>query len=517
MPMTEPLHPVLLLILDGWGDAPASQYNAISQATLPVWNKLWREHPHTTLTASGLSVGLPSGQMGNSEVGHTHLGAGRVVYQDLTRISKAITDGVFSENPVLGRAFAAATASGGRVHLMGLWSDGGVHSHLDHFNAMMEMALQQFSGDIFLHAFLDGRDTPPRSAAGYLQSAMPLLVANPRLRFASVCGRYYAMDRDQNGQRMQAAWDLLVYGRAAFRAESALQGVEMAYARGENDEFVQATCIAAAGQEPVLIADGDVVVFMNFRADRARQLTRALLGGTVKGLDASNPPRLADFVQLTAYAQDIAASVAFPGQDLRHVLGSWLAEHGLRQLRIAETEKYAHVTFFFNGGEEVPFPLEERILIPSPKVATFDLQPEMSANEITDQLVQAIQSQTYALIVCNYANGDQVGHTGLLPAAIRAVEAVDTCLGRILKAVQSSGSEMLITADHGNVECMFDPESGQPLTAHTTNPVPLLYVGPRHVQCTEGGSLVDVAPTLLALLGLAPPPEMTGKNLLCWT
>ncbi len=511
--MSNSKRPVLLLVLDGWGYSEDRRYNAIAKANVPVWNRLWASCPHTLISASGMDVGLPDGQMGNSEVGHTNLGAGRVVYQDLTRISKAISDGSFAANPVLLNALASARKSGGRVHILGLVSDGGVHSHLDHIVAMVHMAHAQQSGEVLVHAFLDGRDTPPRSASGYLHGLQQKCADLPRFRIASVCGRYFAMDRDRNGQRMQPAWDLLLEGIAPYTAADALSGVAQAYARGESDEFVQATVVRNSTDQVCHIQDGDVVIFMNFRADRARQLMRAMMGTTVAGLQLSRTPDLAGLVQLTSYAEDIAAPVAFPGQDLNNVLGSWLAQHGLAQLRIAETEKYAHVTFFFNGGEEQPFAHEDRILIASPKVATFDLKPEMSVYEITDRLVEAIASQRFAVIVCNFANGDQVGHTGIMSAAIAAVEAVDRSLGRVIDAAHAAGMDVLVTADHGNVECLYDDATGQALTAHTTNPVPLVYVGVRHLTFRPGGVLADVAPTVLDLLGLGQPAEMTGRSL----
>ncbi len=506
--MPQPVQPVVLLILDGWGYSPDERYNAIAQAQAPTWRQLWQERPHTLISGSGLDVGLPRGQMGNSEVGHTHLGAGRVVYQDLTRISKAVEDGSFASNPVLNAAIDAAREATGRLHVFGLLSDGGVHSHIEHIEAMIKLAAQRGVSEILVHAFLDGRDTPPRSAAQYLQQLQAMLPAAARV--ASLCGRYYAMDRDHNWSRLQSAWDLLVEGRAAYHAATAHQGLEQAYARGENDEFVQATRIGA----PCRIEDGDVVVFMNFRADRARQLSHAFLDEQLPGLVRPRIPRLAQFVQLTEYAQDIHAPVAFAPQSLHRVLGEYWAELGLHQLRIAETEKYAHVTFFFNGGREQAFAGEDRELIPSPKVATFDLKPEMAVYEITDRLLAAIASARYDAIICNFANGDQVGHTGNMAAAIQAVEAVDRCLARLVAAVQAAGVEMIVTADHGNVECMLDEQAQQPLTAHTTNPVPLVYIGSRSVRMHEGGNLADVAPTLLRLMGLPVPDEMTGRPLL---
>ncbi len=507
--MPQHVQPVILLILDGWGYRSDAAHNAIAQAQAPVWRRLWQERPHTLISASGRDVGLPRGQMGNSEVGHTHLGAGRVVYQDLTRISQALEDGSFQQNEVLAAAVATVVQKKTKLHIMGLLSDGGVHSHIDHIEAMVALAVARGAGEVCVHAFLDGRDTPPRSAAGYLQKLSASLPAAARI--SSLCGRYYAMDRDNNWSRMQSAWDLIVDGEAPFHADSAAQGLAQAYARGENDEFVQATRIG----EVTRVEDGDAVIFMNFRADRARQLSRAFTAAEVPTLVRRRRPHCSSFVQLTEYAEEIKAPVAFPPQSLQRVFGEYLAEQGCHQLRIAETEKYAHVTFFFNGGREEPFPGEDRILIPSPKVATFDLQPEMSVDAITERLIAALRERRYEAVICNFANGDQVGHTGIMAAAIEAVEAVDRCLGRLLPVLAEVGAEMIITADHGNVECMLDEAAGQPLTAHTTNPVPLIYVGPRALSLRpDGGSLVDVAPTLLSLMGLPVPTEMTGHSLI---
>lgn len=510
--------PVVLVILDGWGYSEDTRYNAIAQAQAPNWNRLWADCPHTLISGSGMDVGLPHGQMGNSEVGHTNLGAGRVVYQDLTRISKAIADGDFFHNPVLAQAVDSAIERDAAVHVFGLLSDGGVHSHEEHIHAMVDMALQRGARKIYLHAFLDGRDTPPRSAETYItrmeQHLQKQAGAHPlTVRIASLCGRYYVMDRDNNWERVARAWQMLVQGKGEYTATSAEAGIQAAYARDENDEFVKPTLIVPQGAEPAYVHDGDSIVFMNFRADRARQITRAFVEPAFAAFDRGMVPQLSAYVQLTEYAADIPAPVAFPSQSLANVFGEYMAQLGKTQLRIAETEKYAHVTFFFNGGREEPFAGEDRILVPSPKVATFDLQPEMSAYEVTDRLVQAIGSGRYDAIICNYANGDQVGHTGIFAAAVKAVEALDQCLARVEAAVQQAGGELLITADHGNVEQMFDDDSQQPLTAHTTEPVPFVYVGPRQVTMRDGGVLADVSPTLLMLMGLPVPPEMTGTSI----
>ncbi|MDO8267239.1 MAG: 2,3-bisphosphoglycerate-independent phosphoglycerate mutase [Moraxellaceae bacterium] len=507
--MTGARTPTVLLILDGWGHSEETRYNAIAHANVPNFNRLWRNNPHTLISGCGMDVGLPHGQMGNSEVGHTNLGAGRVVYQDLTRISKAIVDGDFFTNAELVKAVDGAVKNGKAVHLFGLLSDGGVHSHEEHIQAMVKMAADRGAQEIYVHAFLDGRDTAPRSAEGYIRNLENVIATIGKGRIASLCGRYYAMDRDNNWARVSRAWELLAHGKPEFTAATAQEGLAAAYARDENDEFVAPTQIGA----PAFVRDGDSIIFMNFRADRARQITRAFVVRDFDKFDRGVVPAIAAYVQLTEYAADIPAPVAYPPQSLDNVFGEYMAKLGKTQLRIAETEKYAHVTFFFNGGREEPFAGEDRILIPSPKVATFDLKPEMSAFEVTDKLVEAIESGKYDAIICNYANADQVGHTGLFDAAVKAVEAVDVCIGRVEAAVQKVRGEMLITADHGNVEQMFDEGSQQPLTAHTTDPVPLIYVGPRPVRLLAGGILADVAPTLLTLMNTPVPAEMQGRAL----
>lgn len=500
--------PLVLMILDGWGHREAAADNAISCAHTPCWDRLWREQPHCLLDTSGEAVGLPAEQMGNSEVGHMNIGAGRIVYQELTRISRAISDGEFDTNPVLCSAFDGARESGGAVHVMGLLSPGGVHSHEEHFIAAVRLAAARGAERIWVHAFLDGRDTPPRSARASIDRMQSALDRLPAAHFATVTGRYYAMDRDQRWARTEQAWNAIVGGRAEFQAESAGSALEAAYRREQNDEFVQPTVIGEFDG----VHDGDAVLFVNFRADRARQLTRAFLEPAFPGF-ARQPPRLAAFVCMTEYMAELGAAVAYPAAKLHGLLGESLAAAGLRQLRIAETEKYAHVTFFFNGGEEQPFAGEQRQLIPSPQVATYDLQPQMSAPELAEALDRAIRSGAHDVIVCNVANPDMVGHTGILPAAIRAVEAVDDCLARVCQALDAVGGELLITSDHGNVEEMSDPGTGQAHTAHTTNPVPLVYRG-RAAEMASSGTLRDVAPTMLYLLGLPRPAEMSGKPLL---
>jgi 2,3-bisphosphoglycerate-independent phosphoglycerate mutase len=501
--------PVLLLILDGWGHRDDPADNALALARIPHWRALWERCPHTLVHTEGRHVGLPDGQMGNSEVGHMNLGAGRIVYQDLTRVDAAIEDGSFFANPELVAACVAAREGNHVLHVMGLLSPGGVHSHERHVFAMLELARREQVPQVAVHAFLDGRDMPPRSAQPSLGALQQHCDALGNARIASISGRYYAMDRDQRWERVHRAWDVIVNAQSDYRALDAQAALAAAYARGENDEFVAPTVIE--GAQPV--EDGDAVVFMNFRADRARQLTAAFVAPAFDGFDARRP-QLSRFVCLTEYDASLPAAVAFAPDDLAHTLGEVLAAHGLSQLRIAETEKYAHVTFFFSGGREAPYPGEERILIPSPKVATYDLQPQMSCPELTAQLVDAIRAQRFDVIVCNIANPDMVGHTGDLQAAIAAAEAVDAALGAITEAVHAVAGAMLVTADHGNLEMMRDPGTGQPHTAHTVGPVPLVYVGARDVTLREGGALRDVAPTLLDLLGLPQPAEMTGTSLL---
>ncbi|MEJ2694683.1 MAG: 2,3-bisphosphoglycerate-independent phosphoglycerate mutase [Candidatus Thiodiazotropha sp.] len=505
--------PVVLIILDGWGHSEDPDANAIAQARTPVWDRLWRENPHALINTSGAAVGLPGGQMGNSEVGHLNLGAGRVVYQEFTRVSRSIRTGSFFSNETLTEAVDKAVEQGKAIHLLGLLSPGGVHSHEAHIHAMVKLAVDRGAQKIYVHAFLDGRDTPPRSAEPSFVALNELFDELGRGRIATIVGRYYAMDRDHRWERTRLAYDLLVDGLAEHRVASACQGLREAYERGEGDEFVTPTLVVPAGEEPVTIEDGDVLFFLNYRADRARQLTSAFVEDDFDGFERIRRPRLGAFVSLTRYHKHFDIPVAFPPEKLRNGLGEFISNLGLRQLRLAETEKYAHVTFFFNGGRERPFEGEDRILVPSPKVATYDLKPEMSAEEVTDHLVEAIEGGKYDAIICNYANSDMVGHTGKIDAAMHAVETLDQCLGRVLKAIHLSGGEMLITADHGNSEQMEDRENHQPHTAHTTNPVPLIYIG-RNAALEEGGALCDISPTLLGIMGLEPPTEMQGRSLI---
>lgn len=500
---------MLLLILDGWGYREPAPDNAISVGRTPNWDRLWAESRHGLLDTSGEKVGLPDGQMGNSEVGHMNIGAGRIVYQELTRINKAISEGEFQTNPAFRKALDAAADSGGTIHLMGLVSPGGVHSHEQHLFALLEVCKQAGAGSLVVHAFLDGRDTPPRSAKASVRRLEEAVARIQGARVGSVSGRYFAMDRDQRWDRTRRAWDAIVEARSDLSADSAVAALDAAYARGEDDEFVQPTLVDSGAA----IDDGDVVIFFNFRADRARQLTSALCAPSFDQFTVSRPA-LAAMVTMTRYQDDLPCEVAFPPETLPDLLGEVVARAGMKQLRIAETEKYAHVTYFFNGGQEQVFANEERILIPSPKVATYDLQPEMSAPELERKLSACIAQQRHDLIVCNVANPDMVGHTGRMEAAVAAVEAVDHLLGAVRARIDSVGGEMLITADHGNVEQMTDPDSGQPHTAHTLNPVPLLYHGPRRIGRIEDGSLRDIAPTILDLLGLDKPAAMTGRSLL---
>ena len=500
--------PVLLLILDGWGHRDDPSDNAVAQAELPNWNALLRDCPHTLVHTSGLRVGLPDGQMGNSEVGHMNLGAGRIVYQDLTRIDAAIADGSFFANAELVGACAAAQHPGGTLHLFALLSPGGVHSHEAHLFAMLELARRQGVGRIAVHAFLDGRDTPPKSARASLEALAARCAAVPGAHLASVSGRYFAMDRDNRWDRVEKAWLAIAEAHSPLHAADGVAALEAAYARGETDEFVQPTVIAGAAP----MRDGDAVVFMNFRADRARQLSASFVRPDFSGFVRPRAIDLSRFVCLAEYDASLPARVAYPPQSLANTLPEVLAAHGLSQLRIAETEKYAHVTFFMSGGKETVVAGEDRVLVPSPQVATYDLQPEMSLPQLTERLTEDIRARRHDVILCNIANPDMVGHSGILAAAVKAAEAVDHALGAIRAALAEVGGEMIVTADHGNLEMMRDPETGQPHTSHTVGPVPFVYCG-RPATLRAGGALRDIAPTMLALLGLPQPAEMTGRPL----
>ncbi|MCX4192401.1 2,3-bisphosphoglycerate-independent phosphoglycerate mutase [Methylophaga sp. OBS1] len=506
--MTRKHRPLALIIMDGWGYSEDPDNNAILAANTPVWNQLWQDYPHTLINASGQGVGLPGDQMGNSEVGHLNLGAGRVVYQEFTRISKAIEDGAFFQNPVLTAGVDKAIEHDKAVHIFGLLSDGGVHSHEEHIHAMVKLAVDRGARHVYVHAFLDGRDTAPKSAQASIDKLEAVFAEQGRGRLASMIGRYYAMDRDKRWNRVEAAYRLIAEGEAEFQADSATEALEMAYAREETDEFVKATTIG----EPVRIEDGDSIVFMNFRADRAREITECFIKPDFDGFIRPREIKLAEYVTLTEYKKDYSSPIAFPNEKMKNILGAYLSSLGLKQLRIAETEKYAHVTFFFNGGLENPFEGEDRILVPSPKVDTYDQQPEMSAPEVANKLAEAIHSEKYDVIICNFANADMVGHTGNFDAAVKAVEALDQCLGTVWTALKSVGGEMIVTADHGNAERMVNHETGQAHTAHTNNVVPLLFAG-RKAICHENGTLSDIAPTMLSLMDL-PIPEEMSKHLL---
>jgi 2,3-bisphosphoglycerate-independent phosphoglycerate mutase len=504
------VRPVVLMVLDGWGCAPDGPGNAVSLAETPVYDRLLSEYPHATLEASGPAVGLPPGQMGNSEVGHLNIGAGRVVYQDLTRISKAIADGDFFQNRVLKQACAKAAGRSRTLHLMGLVSAGGVHSDMGHLKACLELARRERVGDVVVHAFLDGRDTLPRSAKEYLADVQRTMDELGVGRYGVVSGRFYAMDRDTRWDRIKLAYDALAYGDGLF-AVDATSAVEAAYRRGEDDEFVRPTIVKPESDPRV--KDGDVCVFFNFRPDRARELTRAFTERGFAEFDRGAHPPAVDFVTMTEFKREFGLPVAFAPDHPKHVLADVLAEHGLRQLHIAETEKYAHVTFFFNGGIEKAVAGEERILVPSARdVPTYDHRPEMSAYSVTDELVKALESDSFDFVVVNYANADMVGHTGIIAAAVAGVEAVDTCVGRVVDLVTGLGGACLITADHGNSDHMLESD-GSPNTAHSTNPVPFVATV-SGVRVREGGRLCDLAPTALALLGIAQPGEMTGASLL---
>ncbi|MDO8605993.1 MAG: 2,3-bisphosphoglycerate-independent phosphoglycerate mutase [Phaeospirillum sp.] len=504
--------PVVLCILDGWGWREDPTDNAIALADTPNWDRFLAAYPHALLQSSGLQVGLPDGQMGNSEVGHMNLGAGRVVMQDLPRIDTAVADGSLARNPALTDMIAAVKATGGVCHLMGLLSPGGVHSHQDHLAALAR-TVADAGVPVAVHTFLDGRDVPPSSAKGYLERFLAD-IAGHDVRVATVSGRYYAMDRDQRWDRVRLAWDALVEGKGKGEAApDAVAAVTRSYAAGKTDEFVLPTVVAGYDG----MKDGDALLMGNFRADRAREILACLVDPAFDGFARPRQVVFAARLGLTEYSKGLNAFLGtlFPAESLSNILGEVLSGAGLTQLRIAETEKYAHVTFFFNGGREKVFPGEERILVPSPKVATYDLQPEMSAREVTDKLIEAIAGGGFDVVVVNFANGDMVGHTGFLDAAIAAAQTVDSCLGRLEAAVIAAGGTMLVTADHGNAEQMKDLTSGQPHTAHTTGPVPLVLVAPpAGVSAIRDGRLADVAPTMLALLGLAQPAEMNGHSLL---
>ena len=507
--MIQRFKPIALIIMDGFGISAQTKGNAVASARKPNLDRLMQKYPSTTITASGLAVGLPKGQMGNSEVGHLNLGAGRVVYQDYTRISLAVEENKLRENPVLIEVMDKAGANAKKLHFLGLLSDGGVHSHNTHLYALLEMAKERGLKDVYVHAVLDGRDVPPRSALTYfleLDSKMRTIGIG---KVATVAGRYYTMDRDKRWDRVEQGYRAMTKGKG-YRAGTPEQAVTDGYDRGESDEFLKPTIVDQQG----LIEDGDCIIFFNFRPDRAREITRAFVDPDFREFERANIA--VNFVCMTQYDATINAPVAYAPQNLDDTLGEIISRAGLKQLRIAETEKYAHVTYFFNGGKEKPNPSEDRVLIPSPKVATYDLQPEMSAYQVTDAVVERIRSGNYHLIVLNFANPDMVGHTGIFEAAVKAVETVDACVGRVVEEILAQGGAVLLIADHGNAEKMIDLDTGQPHTAHTTNPVPFVLIlddGKEH-KLREGGVLADVAPTILELMGIPVPKAMTGKSLM---
>ena len=504
--------PTMLMILDGYGINDSAHGNAIAAAKKPNLDRIFSQYPMTRIDASGLAVGLPEGQMGNSEVGHLNIGAGRIVYQELTKITKAIQDGIFFDNIPLNSACDHVLATGGALHLYGLLSDGGVHSHFTHLQALVQLAKKRGIEKLFVHCFMDGRDVPPSSGIDYITQLEDYLAAEGIGRVGVVSGRYYAMDRDKRWERVVQAYDALTLGEG-HKAGCGAEAVKAAYDRGETDEFILPTvCGDAAGG---FISDGDAIIMFNFRPDRAREITRAFVDVDFDGFERRKAPQNLKYICMTQYDAEMPnVEVAFPPHRLENTLGEYISGLGLHQLRIAETEKYAHVTFFFNGGVEEPNPLEDRVLIPSPKVATYDLQPEMSAFEVTDKVLEEIASSKYDLIILNFANPDMVGHTGVFDAAVAAVEALDGCVGRIANAVLAAGGQILLTADHGNADQMLDGE-GNVVTAHSTNQVPLVHIAAQPVDgFKEGGKLADIAPTLLRLMELPVPAEMTGESLI---
>jgi 2,3-bisphosphoglycerate-independent phosphoglycerate mutase len=512
--MIQERRPLILMILDGWGYREAEEGNAIKAARTPNLDQLIKEYPWCFLEVSGEAVGLPEGQMGNSEVGHLNIGAGRIVYQDLTRINISVRNGDIFKNSAFRDAISNVKAKNSSLHLMGLTSYGGVHSHMTHLYALIKLAQDTEIKKVYVHAFLDGRDVPPKAALGDITELNAFCKAHGNAKIATVMGRYYAMDRDKRWDRIKLAYDALSEGVAPYKAPDAETAVSEAYSRGETDEFVKPTVVTDSEGNPIAtIQDHDSVIFFNFRADRARELTWAFVEDNFDGFVREKRPKVY-YVCMAQYDETLDLPIAFPPEKLENVLGEVLSKHGLTQLHIAETEKYAHVTFFLNGGEEKSYEGEDRCLIPSPKIPTYDLKPEMSAYEVTDEVVSRIKSGKYDVIILNYANMDMVGHTGITEASIRAVEAVDNCVGRVVAALKENGGAALITSDHGNAEQMINLETGEPFTAHTSNPVKCVYFGNDEIKALKNGKLSDLAPTLLDLLEIPKPKEMTGNSLL---
>ncbi|MDE0620375.1 MAG: 2,3-bisphosphoglycerate-independent phosphoglycerate mutase [Bryobacterales bacterium] len=504
--------PLVLTIMDGWGHNPDPANNAVAMARTPTFDRLWAENPHTYIRTDGPYVGLPSGQMGNSEVGHLNIGSGRIVQMDITRIDEMAQSEAFDRNPALA-AIWERSRNGGALHLMGLLSDGGVHSQASHLYALLEAAKRQHVKNVFVHAFTDGRDTPPQSGVGHVVQLLAFMERLGCGRLATVCGRYYAMDRDRRWERTERAMRALLDGRG-HRTQDPVAGLKASYAAGVTDEFIEPIVVTDAAGVPVgRIGSRQAAVFFNFRADRARQLTSALNDPQLGGISRAGLPADLVFVTMTRYEKDYPYDVVLEPQFPDRILGEVCADLGWRNLRVAETEKYPHVTYFFNGGREEPYDGEERELVPSPKVATYDLQPEMSAAGVCDAVVRGIESGSFEVIVVNFANGDMVGHTGVIEAAVRACETVDGCLDRIERALKIRGGHWIVTADHGNADLMVDPETGAPHTYHTTFPVPLILMGDYRGRLSEGGSLRDISPTILGCLGAGQPAEMTGRNL----
>ncbi|QIB68993.1 2,3-bisphosphoglycerate-independent phosphoglycerate mutase [Aminipila butyrica] len=506
--------PTMLMILDGYGLNESTYGNAIAAAHKPNLDRIFKTYPHTALKACGLEVGLPAGQMGNSEVGHLNIGAGRIVYQELTKITKAIEDGSFFENQVLHAAMNHALEKNTSLHLLGLVSDGGVHSHIQHLLALLDLAKKKGLKQVYVHALLDGRDVPPRCALQYIQQLEAYMAELGLGTIATISGRYYGMDRDKRWDRVEKCYDAMTTG-AGIRAVCAAEAIELAYSNEQNDEFVVPAVVRQAGDslEIGTVQDNDAFIMFNFRPDRAREITRAFVSSDFDGFERKKQIDNLHYVCLTQYDAEMPnVSIAFPPQSLKNTLGEYLASQNRTQLRIAETEKYAHVTFFFNGGVEAPNKDEDRILIPSPQVATYDLQPEMSAYLITEKLLEQIEQGKHEVIILNFANADMVGHTGVFEAAKQAVEALDKCVGQVTEAVLAKGGQILLTADHGNADCMLD-ESGAVVTSHSLNDVPLVHIAKEPVQLKDDGILADIAPTLLDLMGIAIPDEMNGKSL----